>query len=431
MTDARPHHRLVTALVVAASLLAFLAVFAVWANRQALETDTWTETSTELLEDEDIRTAVAGFLVDELYANVDVEAELRERLPPEAAALAGPAAGGLRELANRVAVEALARPRVQELWEEANRRAHERLLAVIEGESEVLQVEGDTATLDLGALLENLSARTGVGGKIVSKLPEDAGEIKVLESDQIGLGQDLVRILRGLAIVLTAVALGLYALAVYLARGWRRKALRSVGVGFVLVGLAVLLARGLAGNAVVDALATTASVEPAIESTWEIGTSLLRATGVAMIGYGLLFLLAAWLAGPSGAATRLREALAPYLQRRLVAYSGVVVIVLLVLWWNPTPGTSRLAPTLILIGLLVAGVEALRRMTLVEFPDAEPGGLWDSMREAIPSRRREYAAAPAEDERLKNLERLNELHKAGILGDEELAREKQRILGQG
>jgi hypothetical protein len=150
-----------------------------------------------------------------------------------------------------------------------------------------------------------------------------------------------------------------------------------------------------------------------------------------MIGYGLLFLLAAWLAGPSGAATRLREALAPYLQRRLVAYSGVVVIVLLVLWWNPTPGTSRLAPTLILIGLLVAGVEALRRMTLVEFPDAEPGGLWDSMREAIPSRRREYAAAPAEDERLKNLERLNELHKAGILGDEELAREKQRILGQG
>jgi multisubunit Na+/H+ antiporter MnhC subunit len=270
MTDARPHHRLVTALVVAASLLAFLAVFAVWANRQALETDTWTETSTELLEDEDIRTAVAGFLVDELYANVDVEAELRERLPPEAAALAGPAAGGLRELANRVAVEALARPRVQELWEEANRRAHERLLAVIEGESEVLQVEGDTATLDLGALLENLSARTGVGGKIVSKLPEDAGEIKVLESDQIGLGQDLVRILRGLAIVLTAVALGLYALAVYLARGWRRKALRSVGVGFVLVGLAVLLARGLAGNAVVDALATTASVEPAIESTWEM-----------------------------------------------------------------------------------------------------------------------------------------------------------------
>ncbi len=430
MAEARPHHRLVTALVVVASLLAFLAVFAVWANRQALETDTWTETSTELLEDEDIRTSVAGFLVDELYANVDVEAELRERLPPEAAALAGPAAGGLRELANLAAVEALGRPRVQELWEEANRRAHERLLAVVEGESEVLQVEGETATLDLGALLENLSERTGVGEKVVSKLPEDAGEIKVLESDQIGLGQDLVRILRGLAIVLTAVALGLFALAVYLARGWRRKALRSVGVGFVLVGLAVLLARGLAGNVVVDALATTASVEPAIESTWEIGTSLLRATGVAMIGYGLLFLLAAWLAGPSGAATRLREALAPYLQRRLVAYSGVVVIVLLVLWWNPTPGTSRLAPTLILIGLLVAGVEALRRMTVSEFPDAEPGGLWESIREAVGPRRREPVAAPAEDERLTNLERLGELHKAGILDDEELAREKQRVLGQ-
>ena len=414
--------------MVVASVLGFLAMFAVWANRQALETDTWTETSTELLEDEEIRTAVAGFLVDQLYANVDVQAELENRLPPQAAALAGPAAGGLRELANRAAVEALDRPRVQALWEEANRRAHERLLAVVEGESEVLETGEGTATLDLGALLEQVSERSGIGQKLVGKLPPDAAQITILRSDQIGAGQDAVRILRGLAIVLSVLALGLFALAVYLARGRRRETLRTVGIAFVLIGLAVLVARSLAGNAVVGALASTASVEPAAESTWEIGTSLLRASAVAMVGYGILIVLAAWLAGPSAAATSLRRGIAPYLRERQIAYTATAAIVLLVLWWNPTPGTSRALPILILVGLFVAGVETLRRITEREFPEAERGAFRAALSEAAGSRR--PAAATPEDDRLERLAKLAELRDAGILDEAELAREKRRILGQ-
>ncbi len=419
---------LAKALIVVASVLGFLAMFAVWANRQALETDTWTETSTELLEDEEIRTAVAGFLVDQLYANVDVQAELENRLPPQAAALAGPAAGGLRELANRAAVEALDRPRLQALWEEANRRAHERLLAVVEGESEVVETGEGTATLDLGALLEQVSERSGVGQKLVGKLPPDAAQVTILRSDQIGAGQDAVRILRGLAIVLSVLALALFALAVYLARGRRRETLRSVGVAFALIGLAVLVARSLAGNAVVGSLASTASVEPAVESTWQIGTSLLRASAVAMVGYGILIVLAAWLAGPSAAATALRRGIAPYLRERQIAYTATAAIVLLVLWWNPTPGTSRVLPILILVGLFVAGVETLRRITEREFPEAERGGLRAALSEAAGSRR--PAAATPEDDRLERLAKLAELRDAGVLDEEELAREKRRILGQ-
>jgi hypothetical protein len=37
------------------SLLAIVAILALWANRQLLDTDNWTETSSELLENEDIR----------------------------------------------------------------------------------------------------------------------------------------------------------------------------------------------------------------------------------------------------------------------------------------------------------------------------------------------------------------------------------------
>lgn len=432
---AKPRRGLVRTVIVLASVIAFFAMFAVWANRQALETDTWTDTSSKLLENENIRTAVAGFLVDQLYANVDVQAELERRLPPQAAGLAGPAAGGLRELANRAAVEALDRPRLQALWEEANRRAHERLLAIVENKSDVIQTGNGAATLDLGALLEQISERSGIGQDLVGKLPPDAARITIVRSDQIGFAQDLVRVLRGLAIVLSALALGLFALAVYLARGWRREALRSVGFAFALVGLAVLVARSLAGHAVVGALATTASVEPAAESAWSIGTSLLRASATAMIAYGILIVLAAWLAGPSALARSLRGGLAPYLRERLFAYGAAAVIVLLVLWLNPTPGTSRAIPTLILVGLFVAGLETLRRITQREFPGAERGRLGAELRQKLGSLRptapsveeQERPTAPG-DQRLESLAKLAELRAAGILNDEELAREKQRIL---
>jgi hypothetical protein len=51
----RPHRRLVKALVVVASLLSVFAIFAVWAEREALDTDDWVQTSGRLLENEDIR----------------------------------------------------------------------------------------------------------------------------------------------------------------------------------------------------------------------------------------------------------------------------------------------------------------------------------------------------------------------------------------
>ena len=73
--------RTAIAIIVLASVIAFFAVFAVWAKRQVLETDTWTETSTELLADHEVQTALNNFLIDRLFAKVDVEAELKERLP--------------------------------------------------------------------------------------------------------------------------------------------------------------------------------------------------------------------------------------------------------------------------------------------------------------------------------------------------------------
>jgi hypothetical protein len=130
-----PRRVLPIVIVVLAVVIGFVSVLALWVKRQALETDTWTETSTELLENETIRNAVADFAVNALYDNVDVQAQIASALPPRLQPLAGPAAGGLRQATTEVSQRLLAQPKVQALWEDANRTAHEKLLALLDDEA--------------------------------------------------------------------------------------------------------------------------------------------------------------------------------------------------------------------------------------------------------------------------------------------------------
>src|SRR3954469_16339760 len=97
------HRIAIRVLVILASLLAFLAIFTSWIDRQALDTDQWVDTSGKMLEDKAISDALATYAVDQLYANVDVAANLKKRLPPDLQPIASPAAAGIREFATTAA----------------------------------------------------------------------------------------------------------------------------------------------------------------------------------------------------------------------------------------------------------------------------------------------------------------------------------------
>ena len=108
-------------------------MLAVWANRLLFNPDNWANTSTQLLENPDIRSATSNYLVDQLYKNVNVAGLLESGLPPRLDPLAGPAAGALRNVAVQGTEFALQRPLVQTLWEAANRTADKAFIAVVEG----------------------------------------------------------------------------------------------------------------------------------------------------------------------------------------------------------------------------------------------------------------------------------------------------------
>src|SRR4051794_3379933 len=99
--ERKAHRYLVPTLLVLATLIGFGGAFAVWVNRQALNTENWATTSGKLLANKQIQTALSAYMVNELFSDVDVAAELEKVLPPRAQALAGPAAAGLQELAGR------------------------------------------------------------------------------------------------------------------------------------------------------------------------------------------------------------------------------------------------------------------------------------------------------------------------------------------
>jgi hypothetical protein len=355
-------------LVTAAAVIALVSALNVWVTRQALSTDNWTKSSAQLLADPEIRNAVSVYLVDQVYERVDVGKALAGGLPPQTQALADPLAAALRQPAVRVTDELLSRPRMQALWEEANRRAHTLFMAVIDGKHGLLKTTDGNVVLDLRPLIDQVVQQTGLGESVEAKLPPGTGQIQIMKSTQLDTARKGVKAIRVLSFLLVFVVLGLFALAVYLAPGRRRTVLMGIGASILAVGLLILVGRRFAGDYLVSALTSGDATATPANKAWAIETNLLRNVGINGIVYGVLAMFAAWIAGPARAATWLRRHSAPTLRDHpAVIYGVVALVLLLVLLSGPTDG-QRIYPLLVVFGLAFVGTEVLRRQTLREFP---------------------------------------------------------------
>lgn len=443
------------ALVVLGSVLTFLSVFAIWTERQALNTDDWVSTSGRLIQNEKIREAVGNYLVDQLYENVDVEKELKEILPGETKQLAGPVSGGLRQVAGDGADQVLQSSTAQELWKSANRTTHEQLLDVLEEKEGTVATEEGKVTLNLASLVTNLADQVGIGASLAEKLPPDAGQVTILRSDQLKTAQDVVVAVKGLALILSLLTLLCFGAAIYLSRDGRWVTVLFCGIGLVSAGFAVIVVREISGGIVVGQLVDEESVKPAAEAAWSIGTSLMISIATTVIVIGVLFGVAGWLASPTGSARSTRRFLAPALgEHPAYAYALLAIIVGIYFISAPTQNLRSFLTTLIIAGLAAFGIHELRKQSAEEFPDADFGEFFGRTKERVvgavkdanigerasklrlPEMRKPDSEAPttevvpadADDARLARLERLATLHEKGVLSDEELAAEKKRVL---
>ncbi len=351
-------------LVVVASILMLFASLTIWVKRQALDTNAWTNASGQMLANDEIRGQLSLYLVDSLFNSADATAKIQQALPPNRAALAPVISGALQNVAVQAADRILETPQAQALWEEANRRAHQNLIAVLNGDDvRRFQTENGEVVLDLGPLVQRLSGRFGF------EAPPDAGKITILKSGQLKNAQRALKVIKVASVFLLVLVLFLYGLAIYLAHGHRRRILRATAASFLLVGVLVLVIQRVTGGVVVGSLIKTDAIRPAGNAAWGIGTELLRSVAYALILYGVAGLIGAWLAGPTRLAVAARRRLAPVLEDQVwIVYGAVALLFLLLIAWGPTRATREWWGILLLGGLLFFGVAMLHRQTVREFP---------------------------------------------------------------
>ncbi len=351
-----------------ATVIALVSALNVWVKRQALNTDNWTNASGKLLENQQIRNAISVYIVDQVYSSVDVTKRLEQQLPPRAKGLAAPLAGGLQQAAYGATNRLLGRPKVQQLWRNANRRAHELFMDVINGKHGALVQSNGNVVLDLKPILLQVAQSLGLSGQRVQNLPPDAAQIVIMKGNQLDAARKAVKVIRVMSYFLFFLVLALYAGAMYIARGRRRTFLLAAGFSVLSVGLIVLVVRKYAGDYLVNALVNNPDEKHPVTAAWAIGTELLRNVGVNALVYGIVIVFAAWVAGPSRPATWIRRTLAPTMRNHpVVIYAAVALVLLLVLLTGPTDA-QRIYPLLILFGFAFVGTEVLRRQTLREFP---------------------------------------------------------------
>jgi hypothetical protein len=369
-----PVARILTVLGV---LLVVVSIVANYVDRQALGHSDFKDAAQQLAADPAIQQQVALALTDQLFSRVDVRARLEQRLPENQKALAGPIAGAMRPLSERLVRELMQRPRFQQAFVAALVTGQQQVVKVLDDRTKYIQTQGENVTVELRPLLVALSQQLPLVPDLSSKLPPDAGSIVLFKASQLKTAQTLTRGLRLVAAWIWVVALALWIAAVYLARD-RRKEIRAIAIGFVVIGLVVLLLRRLAGDYLVDKLSATPSQDQAIRNVWDILTRLLIDAGWAAIAVGVVALIGVWLIGPSRRGTQARHWLAPYLERPGLTYGVGAGIFLLLVLWGPISYVHRPLTLLVFAILAALGIEALRRQAAREVnqpprgPDAVP-----------------------------------------------------------
>ncbi|WP_353946180.1 hypothetical protein ABII15_34355 [Streptomyces sp. HUAS MG91] len=251
----------------AAVLIALVAVVGVtsvvglWGARTALNTDRWVSAVGPLPQDPAVNKAVSVYLTDQIFDQLDVRKKLSDALPPRAAFLAGPVSGAVHDSMGRSVSKLLATDQFRALWEGANRLAHEKIVAVAEKRDTNVRVQGDTVTLNLlpmaNNLLNSLEAQLpslfgkklnlptltsgelppGLHDRIEKalgvRLPDDFAQIRLYNRHDLGrLQQTVVVCKRALVALLIAVPV-LLALALWAAPD-RRRTLLQLGVWLVV-----------------------------------------------------------------------------------------------------------------------------------------------------------------------------------------------------
>ncbi|MCP4225989.1 MAG: hypothetical protein GY773_21850 [Actinomycetia bacterium] len=289
-----------------------LAVITLWARDTMLDTDEYVSTVAPLAEDDEVRAAVSSRVTEAVAEAADFRGIAEATLPEDAQILAGPIEAGAKSLIAETVDHILATPEFTELWEDANRVAHENLAALITGEgNDLVATDDGRVVVKLGPVAQDVVQRLddGLGTELTSQIPPEQldAEMVLVESEELADIQDQVGWFNSLSWFSLVLALGFLIGAVALAEQ-RRLGARRLGLAVILPTLLALLSYAWARDQYISGLPDDLANPKAATAIFDILTRFLPQTFRALLVVGVLVLVGTWVAGPSPSAARVRGA---------------------------------------------------------------------------------------------------------------------------
>ncbi|MFI0235874.1 hypothetical protein [Streptomyces sp. NPDC016845] len=316
--------------MLAAVLIALVAVVSVtsvvgtWGARTTLNTDRWIAAVGPLPDDPDVNKAVSTYLADEIFDQLDVQQRLSTALPPRASFLAGPVTGAVHDYMRESISKLIATDQFQAVWRATNRFAHERIVSILDKSNKNIQVRGDTVTLNLLPMVNNLLGSLeqelptifdkkidlptlssgeippGLHERIETALgvtlPEDFAQIRLYDRHELGSLQQAVLVFKkGLVGLLIAVPV-LLALALWASPN-RRRTVLQLGLWLVVTVTVLSTVLRAVREQLLGQMPEGVYRDGLRAALWTVFTTL-RDRGDQLLWLGIVLAVVAYLVGP-------------------------------------------------------------------------------------------------------------------------------------
>ena len=261
----RIRRSVVAVLVALSCLLVLLSTTEVWAHRTLLNTGAFVGTVSPVFKNPAVTSAVAVRATDQLFTELNVQARLRDALPPKASFAAAPVANATKGFVAGQLANVMGSPQFQAIWTATLTSMHQLLVAVLRGQhTAAVSTSGGYIVLNTVPLINQaLGKVSGLASNLTGKpvtlpaitsadppqqavnklskalgvtLPSDFGQITLVRSSDLATVQRGVKAFDRFTLVLPLVTIVLIALSLWLSVNRRRTLLQlAVGVSLLMI----------------------------------------------------------------------------------------------------------------------------------------------------------------------------------------------------
>jgi hypothetical protein len=267
---------LLIGLLIVLSLLGIvISGLTIWTHYTVMNTDGYMNIVGPIGKDPQAIQNLSAYIAGQAVAATDLQQRVSDALPDKAKLFAGPITGAIEDFIKKGTTKVLSSPKAYDLWLKINEVAHEKIVALLRGESTTAYISGSDVKLNLlplvsqvlvwvdGKLPGGLSSRftppviepgadptasiQEVANWSGKPLPSDFGQITLIQSDALGPAQTAVKWFDRLVWIIPLITIALIALAIWLSRRRGRTAI-AIGIG---AAIAIFLTRVIIKRAAV------------------------------------------------------------------------------------------------------------------------------------------------------------------------------------